>query len=355
MPPVDTLTAAQILAIAPTEPERLFSADPESLRHEFATLAKIWHPDRNGSSEARDVLRHVVALYDAAKRKVAVGEWYPGVIRIDTSAGKSFVLKVKRRHEFELGEMAVAVNRVAFLVEKKHVILFEKGLRRINEIRYPDARVRDDLARFMPQLEGVYETATRHVAIITKSEDVVLLKDLLAHLGGRLPPKHAAWVVSSLLNLACFLEVGGLTHNAISPETIFVSTKYHAAYLLGGWWYATPVGGRIEFLPESTYDFMPRSMATSKRADTRLDLESIRAVGRTILGDPTGLELARRKDLAKPLANFLRLPSSDSAIEDYRAWGQALEDSFGPRRFIELQISPDDVYPQEINHGLLQI
>ena len=170
MPPVETLTAAQILAIAPTEPERLFSADPDSLRHEFATLAKIWHPDRNGSSEARDVLRHVVALYDAAKRKFAVGEWYaPGVIRIDTTAGKSFVLKVKRRHEFELGEMAVAVNRVAFLVEKKHVILFERGLRRINEIRYPDARVRDDLARFMPHVEGVYETARHHVAIITRA------------------------------------------------------------------------------------------------------------------------------------------------------------------------------------------
>jgi hypothetical protein len=356
MPPVDTLTAAQILAIAPTEPERLFSADPDCLRQEFASLAKIWHPDRNSSSQAQDVLQHVVTLYDAAKRKLAVGEWFaPGVIRIDTVTGKSFVLQIKRRHRFELGLMGIAGNRVAFLVEKKHVILFETGLRRINEIRYPNARVRDDLAKFMPHVQGVYETATHHVAMITKTEDVVLLKDLLDHLGGQLPPKHAAWVVSSLLNLACFFEVAGLTHNAISPETIFVSAKYHAAFLLGGWWYAAPAGGRIEFLPEATYNLMPRSMATSKRADIRLDLESIRAVGRTILGDPTGLELIRRKDVPKPMANFLRLPSSDSAIEDYRAWGQALEDSFGPRRFIELPISSNDVYPQEVNHGVLQI
>jgi hypothetical protein len=356
MPPVDTLTAAQILAIGPTEPERLFSADPDRIRHEFAALAKIWHPDRNGSSQARDVLQHVVALYDAAKRKFAMGEWFArGVIRIDTVTGKSFALKVKRCHEFELGVMAVAGNRVAFLVEKKHVVLFKSGLRRINEIRYPDAGVRGDLARFMPHVQGVYETATHHVAMITKTEDVVLLKDLLVHLGGQLPPKHAAWVVSSLLNLACFFEVTSLTHNAISPETIFVSTKYHAAYLLGGWWYAAPSGGRIEFLPQATYDIMPRSIATRKRADIRLDLESIRAVGRTILGDPTGLELTRRKDIPKPMANFLRLPSSDSAIEDYQAWGQVLEDSFGPRRFIEPPISSNDVYPQEANHGVLQI
>jgi hypothetical protein len=343
---LETLTAAQILAIAPTEPERLFSGDPAGLRHEFAVLAKRWHPDRNGTSEAARVLERVVVLHAAAKRRLAAGEWSePGVIRIDTIAGKSLVLKVKRRHEFELGEMVIAVNRVAFLVEKEHAIPFDREMRRIKEIRYPDAKIRGDLARFMPDVQGTYETAKHHVAVIAKAEDAVLLKDLVAHVGGQLPPKHTAWVVSSLLNLACFFEVTGLTHNAISPETVFVTAKQHAAYLLGGWWYATPDRGRIEILPETTYAVMPRSMATNKRADIRLDLESIRAVGRTILGDWTGLGLACRPDLPKPMANFLRLPSSGSAIEDYRAWRQALKDSFGPRRFLELPISSSDVYP----------
>jgi hypothetical protein len=343
---LETLTASQILAIAPSEPERLFSGDPAGLRHEFAILAKRWHPDRNGTSEAARVLERVVVLHAAAQRRLAAGEWSePGVIRIDTIAGKSFVLKVKRRHEFELGEMAIAVNRVAFLVEKEHAILFDRGVRRIKEIRYPDGKIRGDLARFMPDVQGTYETAKHHVAIIAKAEDAVLLKDLVAHVGGQLPPKHTAWVVSSLLNLACCFEVTGLTHNAISPETVFVTAKQHAAYLLGGWRYAAPDRGRIELVPETTYALMPQSMATSKRADFRLDLESIRAVGRTILGDWTGLGLACRPDLPKPMANFLRLPSSGSAIEDYRAWRQALKDSFGPRRFLELPISSSDVYP----------
>ena len=346
MPRLDTLTASQILAIPPTEPERLFSADPASLRREFAVLAKCWHPDANRSGEAAKVMQRVVALRDAARRKDASGEWSaPHVIRIDTTTGNAFVLKVKRRHEFELGEMAVASNRVAFLVEKEHTTLFESGLRRIKEIRYPDARIRGDLAKFMPHVQGVYETAKHHVAILAKPEDVVLLKDLVAHVGGQLAPKHTAWVVSSLLNLACFFEVTGLTHNAIAPETIFVTAKHHSVYVLGGWWYAAPTGSRIELLPEVTYALLPRSIATSKRADIRLDLESIRAVGRTILGDSTGLGLVGREDLPKPMTNFLRLPSSGSAIEDYRAWGKVLKDSFGPRRFMELPISFRDVYP----------
>jgi hypothetical protein len=197
----------------------------------------------------------------------------------------------------------------------------------------------------MPHVQGVYETARRYVAIIAKIGDAVLLKHLVAHMGGQMPPKHAAWVVSSLLNLASFFEITDLTHNAISPETVFVSAQHHAAYLLGGWWYAAPARARIELLPESTYAVMPRSMAISKRADIRLDLESIRAVGRTILGDATGLGLVGRKDLPKPMVDFLRLPSAHSAIEDYRAWQQALKDSFGPRRFTELPVSFSDVYP----------
>src|SRR5262245_18067120 len=101
MSALETLTAAQILAIAPTEPERLFSGDPASLRHEFAVLAKCWHPDRNGSSQAAKVMGRVVALNAAARRKLAVGEWCgPGVIRFDSSPGNAFVLKVERRLEF---------------------------------------------------------------------------------------------------------------------------------------------------------------------------------------------------------------------------------------------------------------
>jgi len=345
MPLLETLTASQILAIAPTEPERLFSGDPANLRHEFAVLAKCWHPDRNGSSEAAKVMERLVALRDAARRKHAIGEWSaPGVIRFDTTTGNSFVLGVKRRHEFELGEMVVALNRVAFLVEKEHTTLFETGLRRIKQLRYPNARIRGDLAKFMPKVQGIYETAKRHVAIMAKTEDVILLKDLVAHVGGQLQPKHTAWVISSLLNLACFFEVTGLTHNAISPETIFVTAKHHAVYVLGGWWYAAPTGSRIELLPEATYALMPRSMAISKRADSRLDLESIRAVGRTILGDSTGLDLVCREELPKPMTDFLRLPTSGSAIEDYRAWEMTLKDSFGPRRFMELPICSRDVY-----------
>jgi hypothetical protein len=125
---------------------------------------------------------------------------------------------------------------------------------------------------------------------------------------------------------------------------VFVSPQCHAASPLGGWWYAARTGSRLKSLPQETFVLLPRSMAASKRADIRLDLESIRAIGRAALGDLTGHTLIGRADLPKPMADYLRLPSSGSAIDDYRAWGQVLDDSFGPRRFVELPVTSSDDY-----------
>jgi hypothetical protein len=317
------------------------------LREEFLALAKRWHPDRgNGSAAAALAFDRVTTLHRLAQRRLAAGTWVPPqTLRIDTGAGGSFLLPFKRRHDFELGAMAIAVDRVAFLVDREHDALFEAGRRRIAGIRYPDARVQRDIGPFMPEVEGVHLADDRRVLILAKPDDVVLLADLLRHAGGVLPPKHVAWIVSSLLNLVCFFAVIGLTHNALSADTVFVTPKHHAAYPLGGWWYAAPVGGSLTALPDATWPLLSHAMAATKRADIRLDLESIRAIGRASLGDPSGLALLGQADLPRPMADFLRLPSSGSALEDYRTWSEVLHDSFGPRRFVELPISFSDVYP----------
>ena len=255
----ETLTAAEIMAIPVGEPGRLFSGNIKTLASEFRALAKRWHPDHNaGTPEAAAVFERVVALWEAAERTVAGGVWWrPDAVRFATTGGRTFELKYKRRRAFELGEMAIAMRHVALLVEARHAALFEAGLRRIREIRYPDAAIKAELQKFMPAVEGVYETAGRRIALLAKPADVVLLADLIGHAGGALPPKHVAWVVSSLMNLACFFEASGLTHNALTTATVFVTPQFHAAYPLAGWWYALPAGSRLEALPEATFALLP--------------------------------------------------------------------------------------------------
>jgi hypothetical protein len=81
------------------------------------------------------------------------------------------------------------------------------------------------------------------------------------------------------------------------------------------------------------------------RADLRTDLELVRAIGRALLGDITGVRLARERGTPPAMIDWLRLPASADPIEEYRTWRtQVLHDSFGARRFVELPLTQSDIY-----------
>ena len=87
-----------------------------------------------------------------------------------------------------------------------------------------------------------------------------------------------------------------------------------------------------------------------KIAQHEFDLNCIKAVGRACLGDLSGGALRGNPEIPAPLAQFLLLPAAKSAMEEYMDWPKVLEASFGPRRFHELKVTGDDVYPEgEIN------
>ena len=333
-----SLSSAEILGIPSNRPELLFKGDAKTIRDAFTSLVKRWHPDRSGGSA--EVFEKVIALHQSA---LAATESPATAVVVKDSSGRSFSLAYKIKRPFELGEFTVSNTKLGFLVNRNHHALFENGIKTLTSIRYQDEKVRAQMERFFPKPRGIYTTAEADVAVFDKTEDVIVLSDLIAHMGGAIPPKHTAWVVSSLLNLACFLEVSGLTCNAITPENILVTPKHHAAYTTS-WWYAMRAGERLSILPPATFDLVPPEMARSKKASIKLDLESVRAIGRACLGDPSGASLAARADVPRSVSDFLRLPAADSAIADYRTWLERALPGFGPRRFLKLEITSNDVY-----------
>ena len=176
-----------------------------------------------------------------------------------------------------------------------------------------------------------------------KTEDILLLADVIKYLK-RLDPKHMAWVVSSLLNILCFYEVAGLTHNGLTVDTVFISPQFHSAFPLGGWWYAARVKSPLKFLPPAVHKVAPADIVASKIAGNRIDLACVRAIAREAIGDPTGSRLQVTPDIPKPLADWLRLPPARKAVDDYENWQRVLKDSFGPRRFLKLDIDPSAIY-----------
>lgn len=336
------LGADDILAIPGDWPERLFTAS-DAVTVEYRSLAKRWHPDANRTDPAAaSVFAHLTTLHAEAERRAGAGLWRtPGEIRFTSLEGRSFRLRYRRSRRIEIGDLYLGSSHMAFAVERDHADLFENARRTLAGLRYADGAMEAEFSRYVPTVATTFETADRLVMVAKVTDDLVLLDDLVAHFGGALDPRHAAWVISSLANIATWLGWSGRAHGAIQPDTVMVSPRHHSAVIAGGWFHSVPFGAALLPSPEFAVRHGASAIGPDKRATRRLDLELVRAVGRAALGDPNGTRLLNDPTVPRPMAEWLVLPSPDDAFADYRSWEGAREASFGARRYIEMDVDVD--------------
>lgn len=353
---LERLTADKLLSI--DTPEALFSSSAGEAKAEYRFLARHWHPDRKATPDAMRVFMHIVQLYRDACRKLASGKWIEPCEKIEDQIkglrkfrlldGTVKICKYRTSHPFELGTMYVADNSLVFEIDHEFEQLFEQGRKRIHMLPLKNNSMALEMSKYLPQVKHLFKTESTNILVIRKTPDQLLLSDVLEHFEGKLMPiNHVGWILNNLLNLACYLEWAGVTHNAVSAKTVVISPLRHSAMLLGGWWYSAKVGERLSYIPEETLNCIPPDILRNKRADARVDLELIKSVGREILGDASGAKLAFDKSLPPDLVEWLQLPSSGSAFEDYKTFKrEVLPNAFGPPKFVNMQLDADQLYKE---------
>jgi hypothetical protein len=345
---LEAMSAGEIMRISLDAPESLFSGDLDAQKREFRMLAKRWHPDR-AQSEPGDaaVFDHLVKLHNEAERRLDHNLWNtPYLMRLYKADGLVHQRRYRARHKLELGEMYVGDVSITIVVERANLDLLDVFLAQSGSFRYADGKMQTQVEQCLPRVERVIDLASGGRAVtITKTPDMILAKDLVDHFGGKVEAKHAAWMISAVLNLTCYLEWSNLTHNAIALDTVFFSPQYHSAALLGGWFYATEKSQRLIAIPQKSLALSPPGFLANKVADERIDLDCVRQVGREILGDGQGALLRRDPTVPKVVANWLCGSSSGSAKDDYSEWRRVLENGFGARKFQIMSVSATDVYP----------
>lgn len=343
------LTYAEILAIPEKSPEKLFSGNLEIAKSEYHTLCRRWHPDYNPDEEATVVFQHVNNLYRTAQRLIETNGWRgAGVLELPVagSGAASVARRIRyfKRADFELGEMYIGETEIAFAVKGEYADLFENVRRKIASFKFANPAMQKEIHRSLPDNPECFAAAERLMMVLPKAPDAVLLADLLEHLGGAIDARHVAWIGSGLQNLACYFEYAGVVHHDISPQTVFVSPKYHTITLLGGWWYARFAGEKISALPSRTIDVAPADVLRRRRADARVDLELIRQTGRELLGNAGNAPIKRDEKIPAALARWFNGATSGSAVTDYKLWKNVLETAFGKPRFCRLDVEPNTIY-----------
>lgn len=344
---IERLTAQELLAIE--TPERLFK---EQLYHkQFHTLARLWHPDRNKKADADKVMAHVSLLHDLAKAKISSGTWeVPGEWRLTEKNGETHTVFARIRRPFELGEFGFGNGHAAWLIKDEFNDLAANALRRSGgAFSFANDAMKADLKPRLPFMWGKMLDGYQMLITVEKGYASVPLRDALPYfpLDYDVRGKSVAWIVSELLNIACYLAWKQWSHNAITLDNVFIAPDTHQCFLLGGWWYHTPWNEKLVALPPQVMSEVPLARRQSKEPDPRMDLWLIRALARELLGDRSGQSLSQFAKYPQAMLAWLRSPPAASAYEDYNNWVKdVLPASFGPRRFTKLEINPSDIYKE---------
>lgn len=341
------LSAQEILA--ETNPFNIFSWDFVSSHTEYGLLSKRWHPDICHESEATEVFIHIKGLYEQVKEKREGRTTTGGAIELESLEGKKYRVRYKKMARFELGVMYIADTVVVYVVEKEYDYLYTNAISVIsNDLKFSSPKIEKEVSRYLPAITSHFETTDEKlVLVVKKTPDLLCLKDVLAHFEDNIDMRHAAWIISSLYNLACYFKHIGIVHCGISTDSYFISPVYHSGAMLGGWWYATKEGESLIGVSSKNYSAIPVDVIESKKAEARIDSDLIKMVGREAMGDRKGSSLLNLGGKLRPLVNWLMIPSTGDTTAEYASWyDRVLVDTFGKPKFIELKLTVDDLYKE---------
>lgn len=323
------LSAEHILKMGKQEASKIFIGNEKADRKSFRTLAARWHPDHCRDPKAGEVFAKLVSLRDAARgasRQPVAQEIFT------TKEGKRQAMRYLSRHETDIGLLLMSRISIGQIFEADLADIAEAELRTLTGFKFADAKMEAQMRIFLPRHKSRIDLVGGKVLIThERAPGDVLLADLIAE-DGPMPPEHAAWLCSGLMNIAAWLTWAGKVHGAIGPDTVTVDPKTHSVRLVAGWGFATDVGIRPAMLPNRSLQIAPQMAVKGQVADPSLDLELIRRTVCEVLG-AASLSGLSGLGLPEPVRNWLMLPPGKDGIIDYANWQKALTDGWGARRF----------------------
>jgi serine/threonine protein kinase len=335
-------TAEQILSI--TSPEKLFT-DPSKVKEEYRQLCRHWHPDKN-SKASPEVSAKINHLHSIAEEKIATGSWEVlGSLTLEL-IDKTIKFKYNRKRTLDVGDCYIGDSHITYIIPKENADLVTNHSKMV-PTSFANPKMKDEISKLLPKTKFISKTkdGKSQVVVIEKTEDIFSLQDILEHFHHKIPPSHMAWMMSRVLNLICFLKYAGIVHGDISPDSVFVSPKQHCVYFYGGFWYATKDGEKLKALPSRSISLIPKKIIEDKIAKSEIDTNLAKLLGLEMLGDVFGMKLMTDKTIPKPLFNWLRFPGSVDSFSDLKTWKEKiLIDSFGKRKYVELNIKREDIY-----------
>lgn len=331
---MEAMEAMDILQKLPAE---LLPGGESAIKSKFKDLAKHWHPDKNKSPEAERVFEHLKRCRDyllsGASRSVLLTDKIT-----ERKQRYSFISE----HRMRDMRVLVGATTVSYLLTGQMAILGLPIIRKHWE--FTDDKQRAEMMRFLPEHHRIIDA--REGLLVTyhrRAGDALLLDvvDYHKRTNTRIPPLAVMWMISGLLNIACYMEIRGIAHCALREEFLVVNLDKHEVKLEGPPIFACRIGERPKVaLAETLRDYPVLRTKDYAIQNSRLDLTLIRSLVMRLLGHRTTRQVRADPEVPRGIADWLESPLPRTAVEDYVAW----EKLRGKRAFHIYGLSARDIY-----------
>jgi serine/threonine protein kinase len=319
-----------------SSPAELLGDSAEKIEENYRTLARIYHPDRNGGSErAAALFRKLTAFREKAlsphppivspQRPYALGRLLAVGDASEAHAAGSgsdlYLLKISR----------IPAGNALLLNEHKVLAELRKQGHGVHLSHLPDP-----VESFMVRDKGVDRriNAFKYAPCGHTLEAVRAKHDPL-------DPRNLAWMFNRLLAVLGYVHRKGFVHGAVVPPHVLVFPHDHNARLLG-WGHSVKAGGVMTSAPAAYLDWYPPEVRGKKPAGPGTDIYLAAACMSYLSGgDPTRRTFG--PDLPPPMARFFGsclLPGlrmrPDDAWALFDEFSELLRRLFGPPKFATL-------------------
>lgn len=298
----------------------------------FAEMAKAVHPDVCRDPRAGEVFSRLVRARDASIEEVAP---HGAEIVLKTAAGRRFSFRTLSDAVSDAGRIMILRRSLTEVFTPENDDLADRALSAVKAFRFADTAMRLEMSRFLPREPSVRRLDDGSVMIITpRQPGDALLRDVVAR-RGPLDPRTGAWIISGLMNVACWLAWSGTQHGAVSEDSVMIDPQTHRVSLNGGWAFSAKIGKTMTALPARTLSVIPALGEPGAVAAPDTD----RVLIRRLL-----LRLCEPGSLPEPVRLWARSIAGDDAVLDYRSWRSAMTQAWGKPVFHDAGFTATDVY-----------
>lgn len=331
----------------------IFENNEDQVKRLGRKLIMKWHSDRHPSATKEEkvkldlVFMKIEGYMTAAQKDIDDGIWGDGKNRLVLNGTHSTVYFQYYVKESIPGLCDIYVGGKSTIVHYGYKLApvtacWEESYRSLMDFFNKHESIKKNFGHWSKWKPQPIELAdkTRYVRIST-GEEFLCLRHILKK--KPLPAVHVAWILTRLYNIACLLEISRVPNLDWSSKNIYVNPTTHEVRLLSGWEYTSHFDVEPAAVPAETARYCPEILKTKKFSPKHM-LTLIKYLGKECLGDTIGNRLVLDKTIPAKLVAWLNSPAGNNSVDEYSKWEEVRDLSFGPRKFIKLDLKKEEVY-----------